>query len=651
MPSSRQLAAIMFTDIVGYTALMGEDEQKAFEILLKNRELQKPVIEQFHGRFIKELGDGVLATFTTISDAVSAAVKIQQVCKKANNFSLRIGIHQGEVVFDDNDVFGDAVNIASRIQAITEPGSIFISDSIYQNIANKQDWGTKFIKEEKLKNVKEPVRIFEVTALNRNTSIKNSPPVLQRAQNAGTEKSIAVLPFVNMSSDPEQEYFSDGISEEILTSLSQLNDLKVAGRSSSFQFKGKNIDLTEVGEKLHVSTVLEGSVRRQNQRLRITAQLINVKDGYHLWSEKYDRDMDDIFAIQDEIALAITEKLKLTLLNDERNNLTKLPTTNNAAYDLYLRGKFFWNKRGEGLKKGLDFFLQAINLDDHFALAHAGIADSYALLAFYALLPPNEAIPRARQAAEKAIANDSNRVEPYSVIAFVTFFYDWKWEEAKGLFNNALQINADYAPVHSWYSQYLFWIEKDYTSAIAQAQKAIEIEPLLSHSHHLVSFINYSYGYNQEALQASQLAIELDPNSFLAYSSLGMSYFGLQNFDEAIKALEKSVQLSLRHQYPLFQLFYIYLSTGNEEASEKIAAELMARSKNEFISGVILCGISYYQKKYEEAVAFAELAFQQHDNVLTWINVYPLFSFFKTDSRFSQFLKRMSFTVYGVPGT
>ena len=297
MAQNRQLAAIMFTDIVGYTTLMGSDEQKAFELLNKNRQIQKPIIEEFQGRFIKELGDGTLAIFNTVSDAVYAAMKIREAGNISKDIKLRIGIHLGEVVFENEDVFGDGVNIASRIQQIATPGGIYISESVYNNVFNKQDIITRYVKQETLKNVREPMKIYEIIA-----DSKSPGTTMKEQTKKSMRKSIAVLPFVNMSNDPDQEYFSDGMAEEILNSLVHIKDLRVAGRTSSYQFKGKNVDLREVGDKLGVSTVLEGSVRKQGNRVRITSQLINVDDGFHLWSERYDRDMDDIFAIQDEIA-------------------------------------------------------------------------------------------------------------------------------------------------------------------------------------------------------------------------------------------------------------------------------------------------------------------------------------------------------------
>jgi len=323
MPLTRQLVAIMFTDIVGYTSLMEEDEEKAFELLHINRELQQPLVAQYMGNWIKEIGDGVLATFNTVTDAAACAINIQQACRNIAGLQLRIGIHLGEVIFENNDVFGDGVNIASRIQAMASIGGIWISEAVNKNLTNKKEIHTKFVNEVKLKNVKDGVQIYEIVFTGDLPEAVGQPPHRTQNTKQGSDKSIAVLPFVNMSNDPEQEYFGDGIAEEILNSIVHLRDLKVAGRTSSFQFKGKNVDLREIGEKLSVSNVLEGSVRKQGGKLRITAQLIKVEDGFHLWSERYDRDMGDIFAIQDEISFAITEKLKITLLENDRDKYLK----------------------------------------------------------------------------------------------------------------------------------------------------------------------------------------------------------------------------------------------------------------------------------------------------------------------------------------
>ena len=641
MLQSRQLSAIMFTDIVGYTALMGDDEDKAFKLLERNRDLQKPLIESFNGEYIKELGDGVLASFHTVSDAVMCANNIQCASGNIPGLKLRIGIHLGDVVHENDDVFGDGVNIASRIQAIAPIGGVYISESVQKVIANKKDIETKFVFETALKNVKEPVRIYEVVVKKVRRHAEDKAVHKMRA--AYPVKSIAVLPFLNLSNDPEQEYFSDGIAEEILNALAHLTDLKVVGRSSSFQFKGRGIDLNEVANKLHVRTVLEGSVRRQYNKLRITVQLINVADGYHLWSERYDREMDDIFAIQDEIAVAITEKLKVTFFDKEKVAASKMPTESKEAYDLYLKGRFYWNRRGLGLKQGLTYFLQAVEKDPDFGLAYAGIADAYALLAFYSLTPSNIAVPKAKEAAERAIAIDPSRIEPHSVLAFLSMIYDYDWVSAKQQFKQAIALNPGYAPTHYWYSNFLSWVESDFELAVEEANRAIELEPLLSHCYNVLSSAHLCHGTFEEARKASTVAIELDASSFLCYSSLGMSLSGEKRYDEAIEVLQTGVNISGRHQYSLLELCWLYSLNGNLTEAKKIRDELVSRSATEFISGLSLCVAAYCSGEPDRSVEYLQLAYEQRAGLLPAVQGYPVFSFIPENDGFRGVLQRMKF--------
>lgn len=342
MPSSRHLAAIMFTDIVGYTALMGQNEQKAFRLLSLNRQLQKPRIKQFNGRWLKEIGDGVMACFTTVSEAVLAAIKIQEDCRDSGEFQLRIGIHQGEVVEENDDVFGDTVNIASRIQSFARPGTIYISETVQQNIANKTEISTRYIGEERLKNVREPVRIFEIIT-------GPVTPVLTGTEkiNNATRNSIAVLPFTNMSSDPEQDYFSDGITEEIITDLSHLHEMLVISRSSVMTFKNSSKKIKEIARELNVNYILEGSIRKAGNNLRITAQLIDADTDAHVWAKKYSGTLDDIFDIQEKVSRAIVESLKVQLTRREEDLISERPISDVHAYDSYLRARnelLKWNE-------------------------------------------------------------------------------------------------------------------------------------------------------------------------------------------------------------------------------------------------------------------------------------------------------------------
>lgn len=648
MAQSRQLAAIMFTDIEGYTAIMQQSEKRAIALKDRHRLILEKEHKNFNGTIVQYYGDGTLSIFSSVVQAVQCALTMQECYCQWPSVPVKIGLHLGDIITDDGHVFGDGVNVASRVESLGMPGSVLLSDKVNNELLNHPHLRTISMGTYQFKNVETLVEVFALDheglvipvpdSLKGKTQEKTPPPV-----STVPKKSIAVLPFVNMSNDPEQEYFSDGMAEEILNSLSHLNDLKVAGRTSSFQFKGKNLDLREVGEKLGVSTVLEGSVRKQNNRLRVTAQLINVEDGFHLWSERFDRDMDDIFAIQDEVALSITEKLKITLLDTEKALITTAHTDDKEAYDLYLKGRFYWNRRGPGLKKGLEYFLKAAELDPEFSLAHAGIADTYALFAFYSILPPDDVIPKAREAAERAISLNPSRVEPYSVLAYITTFYDWNWAESKKQFEKAFAINPDYAPAHYWYSNYLSWVEKDYVHSTEEAYKSIELDPLISHSHNTLTSVFVCTGRYEEARKSSQLAIDLDANSFLAYTSLGMASYGLGKNEEAIEAIKLAVTVSGRHQYALFMMSWLYSKLDNITEAQKILDELKMRSGTEFISGLSLAVAAYCSNYYDEAYEFLERAFEEKASLLVSIDVWPFFSFIKTDPRFQPFLKRMNF--------
>jgi len=396
----------MFTDIVGYTALMGEDEEKAFELLKKNRRIQRPIIEKYNGRWLKEIGDGVLASFSTVSDAVYCAGSIQKACENESDLKLRIGIHQGEVVFEGEDVFGDGVNIASRLEPLAPIGGILVSESVNRNLGNKKGIDTTFIREEALKNVKDPVRIFEVkvTSPPDSAAVIPSHPAVQhqwyqrrstwmvagflllffiiylftqptpentseKPPTVNVVKSIAVLPFVNMSNDPEQEYFSDGMMEEILNHLYKIEGLRVTSRTSAMQYKGVNKSIREIGNELGVAHLLEGSVRKSGDRVRITVQLIDVVNDQHLWSDSYDRQISDIFEVQSEIAERVTSALKTELTQQERKSFQTQPTKSQEAYNLYLKAVHVGSQGIQNAEKATELLERALEIDPEFALA------------------------------------------------------------------------------------------------------------------------------------------------------------------------------------------------------------------------------------------------------------------------------------------
>jgi TolB-like protein len=399
----RQLAAVMFTDMTGYTALMQEDEQKAKILSVRQRQTLEKFIPGYSGQIIQYFGDGTLSIFGSATDAVRSAIEIQRELQKEPKVLLRIGLHSGDIVYDSHGLYGDCVNLASRIENLSVPGSVLISDKVFDEVKNQKDIKTILLGKFNLKNVKRQVEVYAIA--NEGLVI---PSQAQIGVKAGAEKSIAVLPFVNMSADPENEYFSDGISEEILNALTRVEGLQVTARSSAFSFKGKNEDIRQIGTKLGVSTILSGSVRKAGKRMRITAQLINTADGYHVWSEVYDSDLEDIFGVQDEISLKIVTKLKENFATGNKKETIIKPLTENIdAYNLYLKGRYHWNRSNpEDISKAIKIFEEVILLDPGFALPYCALSFCYSFLGSAGLLPPAEAFPKAKDYTLKAIELD-----------------------------------------------------------------------------------------------------------------------------------------------------------------------------------------------------------------------------------------------------
>lgn len=617
MPQTRQLAAIMFSDIASYTALMGEDEFGAFELLKKSRQLQKPLIEQYGGQWIKEIGDGVLASFSTVTDAVKCACDIQENTLSIPNLKLRIGIHLGEVIFEDGDVFGDGVNIASRLQSLAPIGGIWVSESIYQNVANKKGIEISFLKEELLKNVKERMRIYEIkTSQSPATAYQNNQNHI--ATIAIHEKSIAVLPFLNLINDSEQEYFSDGMAEEIINSLSHLKDLKVAGRSSSFQFKGAKVDLKEVKEKLKVHNVLEGSVRKNGNLIRLMVRLVNVEDGFEIWSERYERPFDNIFALQDEIALAITEKLKVTLFEKERQNIIRNPTDNTEAYDLFLKGRFLLNRRGSYIIQSLDLFEKAINLDPEFALAHAGLADACLLSALYCFKPVQDVMPMAERAANASLEIDPTLCEPWTSLGFYYATYEWDWEKSRVNFLKALEINPTYVQGCCWYAlYYLAWVEGNFIEAEKMVQVAMRLDPLNAFPYGILATIYFTFGKYDASIGLADTAIELDSVSFISHRVKGHALIALKQYAEAKECLEFTCKISNRFPLSLGDLITLYSCEGSIEKAHSIMEELKSYPDKGIYVGPYLMGLAYgCIGELDESMRWLEEAYQQHDTDL-----------------------------------
>ncbi len=391
------------------------------------------------------------------------------------------------------------------------------------------------------------------------------------AERAGTpHRSIAVLPFDNMSADPEAEYFADGMTEEIINALTKVPALQVASRTSSFVFKDKSQNIREIGRELNVGNVLEGSVRKAGNRIRLTAQLINVDDGYHLWSERYDREMTDVFAVQDDIARSIVDALKVELGGVEETPLVTPQTENVEAYSLYLKGRYFWNKRNEeDVKRGIEHFDQAIRLDPGYVLAHVGIADSYNILGFYDLLPPREAFPHAKAAAATALELDGTFAEAHTSLGYVKFYHDWDRVEAERLFKRAIELNPTYAVARQFYANLLDQCGRP-DEAIAQWRRAQELDPLALIISAGIGWHFYFAGDFDQAIPQLQQTLEMDDTFVPGNLWLGLAYQQKAMYEESVAALIRANRHSGESPAMGIELARAYALAGDVEKPREL---------------------------------------------------------------------------------
>ena len=641
MPATRQLAAIMFTDMEGYTALMHKDEQAAIELRNRHRGVFEKSMGDHSGKIIQYYGDGTLSIFSSAIHAVKAGVEMQLLFRKEPQVPLRIGIHIGDISIDDNGVYGDGVNIASRIESFSVAGSVFISDKVFDEIKNQPQVNTISMGLFELKNVSRPVEVFAIS--NEGLTVPRAVDV--KGKTAEPTNKLAVLPFVNMSNDPENEYFSDGIAEELINTLSKIDGLQVMCRTSAFSFKGKSQDVREIGKALNVNKVLEGSVRKAGNRVRINAELVNTADGYQLWSETFDRNLDDIFEVQDEIAGIIANRMREQLVSKKAD--TSEPSQNIDAYQLYLKGLFFYNKgTPAGYYKAIQFFEDAIGLDDSFANAHAMIASCYSALTSIGNVNPANVMEKVRTASRNAIRLNSQLPQSYLAMAMLQLYFEFQFDEASRNIDKAFLISSNSSEVH-------------YTAS------------------HYYTIINDKKRMVEEA----ELALRADPFSLMKNNQLGEALLAAQRVDEAEKQLLKTLELDPDWRTPLRNLSFVYIANGDYQKSFELA-DRIRREVNQPGKGITLYifTLALLGKKKEAhqwleqllsreddphvtlqgdlALCYAALgdmdktfyylnaAYEKHVGTIFFGIRYPFNEFLKKDERFWQVLEKMGLKKY-----
>jgi adenylate cyclase len=539
-PVQRRLAAILVADVVGYSALMGADEEGTLAALMAHRaELIEPAIAEHRGRLFKTTGDGLLAEFASVVDAVRCAASIQHGMAKRNletfgdrRIEFRIGVNLGDVILRDDDVYGDGVNIAARLEGLAEPGSVVVSASVHEQVVNKLELAFDDMGPQRVKNIGEPVRAFRIQLDSDPT-----PDAAEPALALPDKPSIAVLPFDNMSGDAEQEYFSDGITEDIITELSKISGVFVIARHSSFTYKGQSITLKQVGRELGVRYVLEGSVRKAGARLRITAQLIDATTDHHLWAERYDRDLTDIFEVQDDVTQQIVSALKVTLSVAERSLITDGGTKDVGAHDLFLKGRslmFGRTRDREMFEQSMACFRRAIELDPNYAGAYAGLGLGYAMdHNNHWSDAPETSLDQAQRFADEAIAKDDNDPFAHYVAAVVA---TWKKDYERWAYESdrALSLNPNFALALSNHG-YLHICTGEPAKAIPFIELAMRLDPAAqdgTYSHYLGT-AHFVAGDYETAATCFEDRIAFNPTTDLSRAFLASALGHLNQPDEA----------------------------------------------------------------------------------------------------------------------
>ena len=456
-------------------------------------------------------------------------------------------------------------------------------------------------------------------------------------------ESIAVLPFTNLSPDPDTEYLSDGISEEIINALARIPGLQVAARTSSFAFRGKAVDLAAIGRALKVATVLEGSVRRAGKRLRVTVQLVNVADGYQLWSERYDRDVTDVFQIQEEIALAVAGRLQATFGGAHSDLAFRRPTENLDAYHLYLKGRYYWEQRGVGLKSALEAFGQALTLDPGFAQAHAGLADACILLAEYSVVAPKNILPKARAAVQRALELSPELAEAHSAAGELKLVLDWDWRGAEEELQAAIALNPRDVAARYRLALLLSLVLGRFDEALLHARRAVELDPLAPLPLTQLGIALMTAQRFEEALGVLQRAIDLAPLLFLPTFNLGVLYHHLGRTDEAITRLERAAEVSGRHPAALTALGNCLSARGEIGEVEVLLEEMSARARREYVPKPMLANLALHVGRGDEAFELLRSACEDRDYILIYSKRHLGFKALQEDARMTEIYRRVGF--------
>jgi adenylate cyclase len=553
----RKLKAILSADVEGYSLHMADDEVFTIQTLQSYQHLMSNLIGQYSGRVVDSPGDNLLAEFESAVDAVECAVEIQKKLNKENarlvedkRLEFRVGVNIGDVVQDGDRIYGSGVNVAARIESLADPGCVFISRSTYDQVKDKVDLGFEYMGKHEVKNIKEPVQVYKVL-----TASESPKPLIDESPDLPDKPSIAVLPFNNMSGDPSQEYFSDGLTEQIINGLCKLKDLFVIARHSSFSYKGKSISTKQIAQELGVRYILEGSVQKAGDRVRITAQLIDAITDYHMWSENYDRDLTDIFTLQDEITMKLIEQMAVNLVAGEVAKGWGIGTTNIQAFDKFMIGLQLVSRQNEkDNAQSRKYFAEAINLDETFPSPYVWLSFSHiGDLWFGWTDSPLQSFQEAEKNVEKALELNASDASAHGMLGFILLFKR-QHEAALKEVSLAIELNPNGADIYTFFAIILNFSGES-EEAIRILDRVRRLDPITPPGYYIVLGAAYrNAGQYEKSIEVCKKAIHNHPDQLGPYIIMAGSYSLLNRFDEASQAVKEILRIDPRYSVGKFRL-------------------------------------------------------------------------------------------------
>lgn len=645
----RRLAAIMFTDIVGFTALGQRNESLSLTLVDEQRKLIRPILKAHQGREVKTIGDAFLVEFASALEAVKCSYDIQSKIREFNatlpeerRIHLRIGLHLGDIVEspgDKNDIAGDAVNVSSRIQELAEDGGVCLTRQIVDHVQNKIQLQLASLGAKSLKNVSAPIEIFKIVMPweeTRPTQPSSSPPAVKSDQ-----KRIAVLPFANMSPDPGDEYFADGMTEELITVISKIKDLRVIARTSIMSYKGTTKRVSEIGRELNVGSILDGSVRKIGNRMRVSVQVVDAGNEEHLWAESYDREFEDIFSVQTDIAKQVSRTLRAKLRSRETELIAKKPTDSIDAYACYMKGRVALHGRTkQAMEEATKYFRQAITKDTRYARAYSGLADSILIMTSYGYIDSKNAYSEAKEFISKAIELDENLSEAHVSLGFLLELqYDFLG--AKEEFERAISLNPSDSLARHWYAINLAIFNR-LDEAIRELERALEADPLSPQIRTVLGGFYAYTGKEEEALAQWEKVLRNNPNNVPVLLNRGI-YFAIRSRkEESLSDMNKAMELSSKATVVKCLLGYVSSILGEREKALEILREIKSLSEQagEYVSPFYFAILYAGLGDKEETFSFLGKAIEDKSAEIESLLHDPMFESIRSDPRFEVLLSK-----------